>query len=227
MVKTTIPKNNTDILTVEKTWSGVEVTDFGPYFEAIQARLLDCIWSNAEFKKEIFTDPKAVYTRESDISFSDGMDIKVFDDTDESFYFIVPEAPLEEEIRYRYEQFANWWSLAHAWWYMYAKEGGLEKARTFREGLQALWIVRTWSDDAFKEKLIGDPKTVLDEEMGIVLPSSLEVKCIAQPRNALYLVVPVNPADKKLDEHSLMGDWWRTAHTYWWFITSLRFSQPI
>ena len=59
--------STTNFVKVKKEWAGVDVTDFGPYYLALQARLIDRIWNDATIKQEILTNPKAVFERECDI----------------------------------------------------------------------------------------------------------------------------------------------------------------
>ena len=50
-----------NFLRVKREWAGIDVTDFGPYYLALQARLIDLIWNDATIKQEILTNLKSVF----------------------------------------------------------------------------------------------------------------------------------------------------------------------
>lgn len=220
----------TEILTqfpqVRKLWSNVNVTDFGPYYEALQARLIDRIWNDELLKQEILTDPKAVFERESNITFPANVEVRVLEEPEDTFYFVIPATPRAEEQWYRYEQLATWWMLGHTWWTMYCHLCGTEKARAYRESLQALWIARIWTNEAFRENITSNPKATFEAEMGAAFPSNLKIQTLQETSNLIYFILPKNPKLNQLDENSPMGQWWQVSHTWWWWLVNLRFRQP-
>jgi hypothetical protein len=211
---------------VRKLWSNVDVTDFGPYYEALQARLIDRIWNDESLKQEILSDPKAVFERESDITFPANVEVRVLEEPEDTFYFVIPATPPTEEQWYRYEQFSTWWTLIHTWWTIYYRLCGAEKARAYRESLQALWIVRTWTSEAFHEKITSNPRAVFEGEMGIPFPPNLKIQSLQETANLIYFILPKNPQFNKLDANSTMGEWWQASHALWWWFVNLRFRQP-
>ncbi|PSM48333.1 hypothetical protein C7Y66_15160 [Chroococcidiopsis sp. CCALA 051] len=222
--------NFTDILTqfpqVRTLWSNVNVTDFGPYYEALQARLIDRVWHDELLKQEILIDPKAVFERESDITFPANVEVRVLEEPEDTFYFVIPATPRAEEQWYRYEQLATWWMLGHTWWTTYYYLCGAEKARAYRESLQALWIARIWTNEAFHEKITSNPKATFEAEMGAVFPPNLKIQSLQETSNLIYFVLPKNPQVNQIDENSTMGQWWQVSHTWWWWLVNLRFRQP-
>jgi len=55
-------------------------------------------------------------------------------------------------------------------------------------------------DEDFRKSLLSDPKAAVEavlreESPGSTLPPSLHVKAIEEPENALYLIVPPQPAE--------------------------------
>jgi hypothetical protein len=63
-------------------------------------------------------------------------------------------------------------------------------------------IAKTWSDEAFKQQLIADPRAVLEAE-GAVLPAGLEIKAVADTDRVFHLVLPMKPthlSDLDLDK---------------------------
>jgi hypothetical protein len=54
-------------------------------------------------------------------------------------------------------------------------------------------IAKAWSDAAFKQRLVSDPKAAL-AELGITgLPAELEIKVVENTPSAVYLVLPPAP----------------------------------
>ncbi len=68
-----MPNNLTNFPEVRKLWSGVDITNFGTYYEALQARLIDRIWNDEPLKQEILTNPKVVFERKTGITFYAGL----------------------------------------------------------------------------------------------------------------------------------------------------------
>ena len=57
-------------------------------------------------------------------------------------------------------------------------------------------IAKAWSDESFKEKLLSEPRAVL-EAHGITVPPGLEVKVVEQTDKLMYIVLPFKPADSE------------------------------
>jgi len=55
-------------------------------------------------------------------------------------------------------------------------------------------IAKAWSDESFKEKLLSEPRAVL-EAHGITVPPGLEVKVVEQTHERVYVVIPFKPED--------------------------------
>ena len=58
-------------------------------------------------------------------------------------------------------------------------------------------------DGDFRKQLIENPKITLEEEFGMKLPDSVNVKVVEEDAQTLYLVLPQNPTAGK--DHEL-GD---------------------
>jgi hypothetical protein len=222
----TTPDRATDFPKVRKLWSGVEVTNFGAYYEALQVRLLDYIWNDESLKQEILTNPKVVFERETGITFPADVEVKVLEEPENTFYFVVPATPPAEEHWYRYEQFAGWWQIIDTFWYFYYRLGGSTKARAYRECFQALWIVRSWTNETFRKQLLDNPRSIFEGEMGIPFPAELKIQSLEETPNRIYFILPKSPLLEKLDETATVGEWWKASHGLWWWYTSLRFRQP-
>jgi hypothetical protein len=61
-------------------------------------------------------------------------------------------------------------------------------------------IKKAWEDEAFKEKLIKDPRGVLKKDFNIDIPEDSELKVLLSNPKLQYLVIPSNPSEDKLSE---------------------------
>ncbi|MBA3532693.1 MAG: NHLP leader peptide family natural product precursor [Ardenticatenales bacterium] len=55
-------------------------------------------------------------------------------------------------------------------------------------------ITRAWKDEAFKTRLVSNPREVL-REYGEQVPDHLEIKVLEEGGNTRYFVLPQNPTD--------------------------------
>jgi hypothetical protein len=62
-------------------------------------------------------------------------------------------------------------------------------------------IAKVWSDEAFKERLLMDPRATLDAE-GIQVPEGVEVKVVEQTDKIFYLVIPEKPQVAAITEET-------------------------
>jgi len=60
-------------------------------------------------------------------------------------------------------------------------------------------VARAWADDAFKERLLAEPKAVLQEH-GILVPAGSGVRVLEPPEQAVYFVLPPRPRAELTDE---------------------------
>jgi hypothetical protein len=51
-------------------------------------------------------------------------------------------------------------------------------------------VTRAWTDEAFKQALLQDPKTTLAEELGVTFPAEVEVEAVEETALVRYLVLP-------------------------------------
>jgi Nitrile hydratase, alpha chain len=60
-------------------------------------------------------------------------------------------------------------------------------------------VAQAWADGAFKERLLADPRTVLQEH-GISIPTGRGVRVLEPPEHAVYFVLPPRPRGELPDE---------------------------
>jgi Nitrile hydratase, alpha chain len=63
-------------------------------------------------------------------------------------------------------------------------------------------IAKSWSDAAFKKRLMTNPKAVFDE-FGIEYPANLDVQVVENTDKKRYFVIPAAPSDKELSAADL------------------------
>lgn len=72
-----------------------------------------------------------------------------------------------------------------------------------RQDWEALLVAKAWSDEAFKEKLLKNPKAVLEEEMGGKLPEEIKnVRIIEETEDTIYISLPKKPEPSSSEELS-------------------------
>ena len=69
-----------------------------------------------------------------------------------------------------------------------------------RHELELRIVSKAWEDDAFKEKLLKDPKAILARELGVELPKELTVKVRQESPTTAYLRIPSAPKRTKMSE---------------------------
>jgi hypothetical protein len=72
-----------------------------------------------------------------------------------------------------------------------------DKSQKFRE-----IIARVWKDEAFKQKLLSDPKKTLADE-GIDFPADVRLKVHMDTADSVNIVIPRNPAESQLSDEAL------------------------
>jgi hypothetical protein len=72
------------------------------------------------------------------------------------------------------------------------------------EQFQKEWgkvVAKAWSDEAFKKRLLADPKTVLKEN-GVEIHAEVAVKVIEDSAKVVHLILPERPAGLSDEELS-------------------------
>ena len=63
-------------------------------------------------------------------------------------------------------------------------------------------VAKAWSDTAYKEQLLNDPRAAL-ASAGIDIPSEVEISVVEDSDSKKHLVLPVPPAEGELAEDRL------------------------
>ncbi|MBD2243788.1 NHLP leader peptide family RiPP precursor [Nostoc sp. FACHB-888] len=62
-----------------------------------------------------------------------------------------------------------------------------------RKDIEAHIIAQSWKDEAYKQQLLNNPKSVIEREFGVQLPSEVKVQVLEENPTTLYFVLPVRP----------------------------------
>ena len=68
-----------------------------------------------------------------------------------------------------------------------------------------LWsqlVAKAWSDEKLRERLISDPKAVM-EENGLPTPPGIDVRVVENTENVIYLPLAAKPSQAELSEEDL------------------------
>jgi len=60
-------------------------------------------------------------------------------------------------------------------------------------------ILKAWTDEDFKQRLLADPATVLQEN-GVQIPPGVGVKVVEDTNDVNYLVLPAKPTNMEISD---------------------------
>jgi hypothetical protein len=87
-----------------------------------------------------------------------------------------------------------------------------------RAEVESTLVQRSMEDDSFRQRLLDDPKAVVEQELGSRLPEGVEVRAVEESARTIYLVLPSASAVGKggeLSDHQLEtvagGGWGNTG----------------
>ena len=59
-----------------------------------------------------------------------------------------------------------------------------------RAEIERTLVQRSLQDDSFRQRLLDDPKAVVEQELGSRLPEGVEVRVVEESARTIYLVLP-------------------------------------
>jgi hypothetical protein len=59
-----------------------------------------------------------------------------------------------------------------------------------RAEMERRLIQRSLEDEAFRQRLLAEPKAAIEQELGTQLPESIEVRVVEESADTIYLVLP-------------------------------------
>jgi Nitrile hydratase, alpha chain len=77
-------------------------------------------------------------------------------------------------------------------------------------------IERSLQDDAFRQRLLEDPRATMEQELGAKLPADVQITAVEESADTIYLVLPATPmagregvelSDRDLESVAGAGTW--------------------
>ncbi len=62
-----------------------------------------------------------------------------------------------------------------------------------RKDFEVNLVAKAWTNEAFKQQLLDNPRAAVEQELGEQLPEGMNVEVIQEPANTLYIVLPTKP----------------------------------
>jgi hypothetical protein len=141
-------------------------------------------WKDETYRQTLVSAPRAVLERESGVALPEAIHVTVLEESPSVVYLVLPARPAGAELEDR----SPWLSLLGC-----RSPATHEPTRKTRRDIEVQLIGRAWADSAFKEKLLRDPKAVLERELGAKLPEDQGIQVVEETRTAVYLVLPRRP----------------------------------
>ena len=91
---------------------------------------------------------------------------------------------------------------------------------TGRAEMERRLIEKGLEDEAFRQRLLSDPKGAVEEELGTRLPGEVRVVAVEETADTIYLVLPLRPmakqeagelSDRELE--AVAGGWSQPSHS--------------
>ena len=206
--------------------------------------LLEYVRSKAmedgEFKQALLANPKAVLNEELGQAIPEKVEVTVVEETADTRYLVIPPQP---DLQYVIERawqdsifkqnllsepqstLAQIGIIADENQEIKVKEETdfqryilleeeITEGKEETDPLSAL-KVKASLDNTFKQKLIQSPKQTIEEELGLTLPSWVELEVLEETPNVSYLIIPHLPSEEEVESEEMMavaGGWrrWRT-----------------
>ncbi|MGF1470886.1 MAG: NHLP leader peptide family RiPP precursor [Rubrobacteraceae bacterium] len=61
------------------------------------------------------------------------------------------------------------------------------------EQIRQRLMQRSVEDEEFRQRLLDDPRTAIEQEIGTSLPEEVEIRTVEETQDAVYLVLPPKP----------------------------------
>ncbi|MEB3342865.1 MAG: NHLP leader peptide family RiPP precursor [Okeania sp.] len=151
----------------------------------LEIHLITRALKDEDFKRELIANPKAVIEEELETKLPEDLEIKVLEETEDTIYMVLPcnpyEGMSEEELQaslgMTYEDVAQW-VLEQ------------QKNTLLDEESSVILLLHIWKDQDYKQKLILDSKTVLEQKFNTNISKNITIKSLEETPQKLFIVIP-------------------------------------
>lgn len=74
-----------------------------------------------------------------------------------------------------------------------------------KQAVESQIYAKSLKDESFRESLLKDPKTTLENELGVKLPENLNIHVNENTATDFYITIPGKPESGELTEEELSG----------------------
>jgi hypothetical protein len=149
-----------------------------PDHRHFQARLIARAWHDPAFKEKLLADPKPAMEGELDMRLPEDLQVTVLEETPDTLVLLLPSQGRS----------------------FFGDHGNGSARRTDRNvcatgserDLRAELIAKANQDGPFREELLTNPRRVIEQEFGIVLPEHLRVSVAEETPTHHFLLLPLN-----------------------------------
>jgi hypothetical protein len=151
----------------------------------LETLLIARSFEDERFKQELLTNPKALIEKELGTELPESLEIKVIEETETALYMVIPKNPyeglaeseLKANLGLTLDEVACW---------VYEQQANVLLEETSSVAL----ITQFWTDPAFKQELLANPKAVIEKEFGKNILEGVEIHVLEETTNILYLILP-------------------------------------
>ena len=205
------------------------------------------------FKQSLLADPKAVLSEELGQAIPENIEVSVVEETSDTRYLVIPPQPDMQYVIERAWQdpifkqnllsepkstLAQIGIIADENQEIKVKEETdfqryilleeqITEGKEETEPLSAL-KVKASLDNTFKQKLIQSPRQTIEEELGLTLPSWVEVEVLEETPNISYFIIPHLPSEEEVESEEIMavtGGWRRRRWRRWISVRARRLTR--
>ena len=195
------------------------------------------------FKQSLLAEPKAILSEELGQAIPENVQVTVVEETVDTRYLVIPPQPDMQYVIERAWQdpifkqnllsepkstLAQIGIIADENQEIKVKEETdfqryilleeqITEGKEETEPLSAL-KVKASLDNTFKQKLIQSPRQTIEEELGLTLPSWVEVEVLEETPNISYFIIPHLPSEEEVESEEIMavtGGWRRRRRRRW------------
>ena len=71
----------------------------------------------------------------------------------------------------------------------------MSEAGSYPEQIRQALVQRSVEDEELRQRLLADPKGTVEQELGAELPEEVEIRCMEETPDIVYLVLPPRSQD--------------------------------